>query len=128
MRFISGLKMQIRQFLAARLAIVFALMLAMAGSGFAHQFTPADTDESLAAYLAAGGSYADICADFSGGHPGSESCDACRLVDSASVPAAVPAILELALTASVISPTLSPSHHAFAFSNPAHPPRAPPLV
>lgn len=68
----------------ARFAIVFALAFAMATSGFAHRIAAADVDESLQSYVAAGGSLADICGDI--GASLGETCDACRLVDTAFVP------------------------------------------
>lgn len=68
----------------ARLAVVFALAFAMATYGFAHRAASADVDESLQSYVSAGGSLADICGEIGTGL--SQTCDACRLVDTAFVP------------------------------------------
>lgn len=71
----------------ARLTLVFALFVAMAGSGFAHRFATGGAQEALNAYLSAGGSYQDICGDGdTGRHEAGQTCDACRLVDSVALP------------------------------------------
>jgi hypothetical protein len=84
----------------------------MAGVGFAHRFATPDVDDSLLAYVAAGG-----------GH-----CDACRLVYGAVVPSAA------VLTPSEIDANLlqaeryaAPAPFAPA-ANPGCPVRAPPMV
>ena len=77
--------------LIARLTLVLALMIAMASSGLAHRFVPEQANETLTAYLAAGGSYADICGDVEQG--AMQSCDACRLVDTACLAGVDPSSL-----------------------------------
>lgn len=67
-----------------RLFIVIALTFAMAGSSFAHRVAPSEIDESLLAYVAAGGALDDLCGGSRSG--GGETCDACRLVDGATLP------------------------------------------
>ena len=70
----------------AKLTLVFALMMALATSSFAHRFAAEQIDDSLRDYLAAGGSLTDLCAALDAdGHSG-QSCDACRLVDAAALP------------------------------------------
>lgn len=112
-----------------KLFLTIAVLVAMTGIGFAHRIAPAaDVDESLLAYVQAGGSLEDLCgdADFGAGH--SETCEACRLVDGAVVPQAG--------TAAALQVAPSPQQKqngapfvAFAQAfNPSCPVRAPPLV
>ena len=112
-----------------RLLIVFALFVAMASSGFAHRFQSSPVDESLSAYLAAGGTYQDICSDAGlGGHGSGQSCDACRLVDSVALGALAaicdpsPAVIAVATNPSTALPLQS------FVADPSRPVRAPPLV
>jgi hypothetical protein len=113
----------------ARLMLALALFVALASSGFAHRFTSDAADESLMAYLAAGGTYQNICGEAgSGDHNASWTCDACRLVDSVALP---PAAISCDATPAVILATNS----AFAaipslpfVADPSRPVRAPPLV
>lgn len=71
----------------ARLMMVFALFAALATSGFAHRAPPVAVDESLTAYLVAGGTLSDLCIDIGDEDAAvMQSCDACRLVDSIAVP------------------------------------------
>jgi hypothetical protein len=122
-------KMQLKKLPFARLMIVLALFVAMASSGLAHRFTSGADTESLNAYLAAGGTYADICADDGmGGHSAGQTCDACRLVDSAALPfvaASCAATHAVILAANAAFLALPPS--AFA-PDPSRPVRAPPVV
>ena len=77
----NNLTMQLKKLPFARLMIAVALFVAMASSGLAHRFASGSDTENLNAYLAAGGTYADICDDGGlGGHNAGQSCDACRLV------------------------------------------------
>ena len=115
-------------FLSARLAVVLALAFAMTGTGFGHRVASADVDGTLTAYLAAGGTYADICDDAGTGHVSGATCDACRLVDSVSVPAGQVGDRGLALVGDVVTHSTAPRYHVTATFDPAHPPRAPPVV
>lgn len=69
-----------------RLLLCLSLVLAMATSGFAHRGVESGPAPELAAYLAAGGSLADLCGDVGGGHEGVQSCAACRLIEAAFMP------------------------------------------
>ena len=117
--------MKLVQHIYLRLTLVAILLVALGTSGFAHRFVPAD--DALTAYVAAGGSYADICAD-AGIDGATQSCDACRLVDTAAVPiadrsctAVVDRVQRLVFTA---SRALDP---ASGF-DPTRPVRAPPVA
>ncbi|MEP3332523.1 hypothetical protein [Sedimentitalea sp.] len=68
----------------SKLFVVLALICALAGSGFAHRIAAPLTDPSLATYVQAGGSIADLCGDFGGqSHDVINNCEACRLANSA---------------------------------------------
>lgn len=112
----------------SRLFLTFAVLVAMAGAGFAHRFATPDIDDSLLAYVAAGGALGDICNDAGQWDGGAGHCDACRLVDGAVVPSAA------VLTHSEIGANLlqagryaAPAPFAPA-ANPGCPVRAPPMV
>lgn len=112
----------------SRFFLTFAVLVAMAGAGFAHRFATPDVDDSLIAYVAAGGALGDICNDTgqavaSGGH-----CDACRLVYGAVVPTA--AILSPSkLEANLLQVGRYAASAPFApAANPGCPVRAPPMV
>jgi hypothetical protein len=67
--------------------ISFALIFAMAASGFAHSSARKALSPELAAYVAAGGSLADICGrsdeqDKANG----QRCEVCRLIGAVIVP------------------------------------------
>lgn len=84
--------MRLRAFHTSKLLVVFALICAMASSGFAHRGVTAPFDPELAAYVAAGGALDDLC-----GHPagssdqGTQSCEACRLLNAIILPSLDPA-------------------------------------
>ncbi|MFS4583535.1 hypothetical protein [Phaeobacter sp. C3_T13_0] len=70
-----------------RLAMVLALALAMASTGFAHSYDRAEDSPEYAAFLAAGGTLSDLCGDISDPeHTSFANCDACRLVAAALIP------------------------------------------
>ena len=125
----NNLTMQLKKLPFARLMIAVALFVAMASSSLAHRFASGSDTENLNAYLAAGGTYADICDDGGlGGRNAGQSCDACRLVDGAALP---PLAASCAVTHAVILAT----NAAFAalrppafVPDPSRPVRAPPLV
>lgn len=112
----------------SRLFLTFAVLVAMTGAGFAHRYASPEVDDSLLAYVAAGGALGDICndtgqADAAGGH-----CDACRLVYGAVVPsAAILAPSELEANLLQVAGYAAPAPFAPA-ANPACPVRAPPMV
>ncbi len=92
----------------AKLLVVVALFVAMAGTGFAHRFAAEDMTPQLRAYLEAGGSLSDLCIDHDmPSHEASTSCDACRLVHSVALPCAplvAPDRVRIVLEALVIPP------------------------
>ncbi|MEJ8560116.1 hypothetical protein QTO30_01905 [Yoonia sp. GPGPB17] len=111
----------------ARLLVVLAVAVAMTGSSFAHRGAPADVDDSLLAYVAAGGSLDDLCGQpgFGGG---GETCDACRLVDVAVVAANTTVRLsEIAVTLHQRMGAI-PALRVAQTANPACPVRAPPVA
>jgi hypothetical protein len=71
----------------SKLLVVFALICAMATSGFAHRFVSEPLDPALAAYVAQGGPLADICGPPGGtSHKNTQTCEACRLVNAVILP------------------------------------------
>lgn len=71
----------------SKFLVVFALICALASSGFAHRFVSKPLDPALTTYVAAGGSLADICGDIKGpSHQNTQTCEACRLVNAAVLP------------------------------------------
>ena len=111
-----------------RFFLTFAVLVAMAGTGFAHRVMAADVDDSLLAYVAAGGALADICGDT--GHPtrATGPCDACRLVDGAVVPAAAVFAPSEGHANLLHVARLATSAPVATCVNPACPVRAPPVV
>jgi hypothetical protein len=113
----------------SRFFIVFSLFVALASSGFAHSMTSGPVDEGLSAFLTAGGTYQDICdkTEFTD-HSAGQTCDACRLVDSAALPPVVascdvkPAVRQVAHSVYTAFAPL------YFFADPSHPVRAPPLA
>ncbi|WP_147108909.1 hypothetical protein [Tateyamaria sp. syn59] len=65
--------------------LICAVMIALATIGFAHQNAQPDVSPEFAAYIAAGGSLADLCGLPGTGTPANvQNCEACRISDSAS--------------------------------------------
>ncbi len=112
----------------SKLCVVAALFVAMAGSGFAHRTAPPPRDNDLRAYLAAGGTLADVCGDFAPGDHAGGPCDACRLVKSAIVPViASAAIAVLGAARPLYTVPKVPLYHP-SDADPARMVRAPPTV
>jgi hypothetical protein len=111
-----------------KFCLTIAVLFAMTGIGFAHKVASPDIDESLLAYVQAGGALDDLCgdADFGEGH--GQSCEACRLVDGAVVPAfGVVAVSRI--EPSPLETRYGKPFVAFAQTlNPSCPVRAPPVV
>jgi len=112
--------------LVARFCLVLALLVALGASGFAHRAATPAPDEALLAYVQAGGSLSEICADeFEGGH--AEKCDACRLADCAAVPLLRGGPYRTERTATSAGP-LAPIPVRPHFVDPSRLTRAPPFV
>jgi hypothetical protein len=111
----------------AKLSLVAALLVALASTDFAHRAIPLDVDDNLMRYLAVGGSLGEICGDASGDHVG-QSCDACRLVDVASVPSASAQALSADWHTGPALPVFVGLCPAGSVADPARPVRAPPVV
>ena len=111
----------------AKLTVVLALLIAMAGTGFAHRAIPLDVDEDLISYLAAGGTLAEICGDASG-ETVPQSCDACRLVDAAAVPPSVGDGTHLPITRPMAVVVPAPICASASLPDRTYPARAPPVV
>ena len=56
--------------------------VALLSVGFAHRAAQTDLPEDLAAYVAAGGSLADICGEVGGDGASAADCEACRVADN----------------------------------------------
>ncbi|KIC50512.1 hypothetical protein RA29_06680 [Tateyamaria sp. ANG-S1] len=71
-----------------KFGLICAVMVALATIGFAHRTAPpATASPELAAYIAAGGSLADLCGPFDGNSPAPvQKCEACRITDTAGWP------------------------------------------
>ena len=115
--------------LFARLMIVFTLTVAMVSGAWAHRVAPVDYDENLSAYLLAGGTLDALCTDADGpDHASHQTCDACRLVDTAALSPSHSACLgTVSFVATVALPALG-SMVPTAPSDPSRPVRAPPAV
>lgn len=115
--------------LSARLMIVLALTMAMVSGAWAHRIAPVDYDESLSAYLLAGGTLDTLCTDADGTeHDGLRTCDACRLVDTAALSPAQVACLGALPVTDVPALPAAGRMLPVALWNPQHPARAPPAV
>lgn len=116
-------------FSLSRLFAIIAISVAMASSGFAHRIAPQDVDPDLIAFVQAGGSLQDLCAERDdAGFGGAQSCEACRLYATALVPPAASVCLtdlEGGKTAQLIVPIDNQS--AFEI-DPSRPARAPPVA
>ncbi len=72
----------------SKILVVLALLCALAGTGFAHRIAGPEHDPALAAYVQAGGSLADLCADDEAPQRDmANGCESCRLVGAAVLPA-----------------------------------------
>lgn len=72
---------------AILVALVVALLLFFGATARrAALVTFAQTEATFAQFISAGGSFEDLCRDGEFPHPGSASCDACRLPDLTLVP------------------------------------------
>lgn len=75
----------------APLAALLGVVLALAAVGGGHRMAPPASDPALAAFLAAGGTVADLCLDGGGlGHgfgDGARHCDACQPTLAGPLPA-----------------------------------------
>ena len=101
----------------------------LASSGFAHRVAPIAVDESLTAYLAAGGSLSELCVDTGeDGAAVAQSCDACRLVDSVALPVAASGCADAGRRVLATLGGFDTSAPAPAVFDPARPARAPPVV
>lgn len=70
-----------------RLLTTFVLVFALMAVGFAHRVAPANMTPELAAYVAMGGSLADLCGRTEDpDQTGTVSCEACRIADASIVP------------------------------------------
>lgn len=112
----------------AKLCLTLAIFVAMASSGFAHRAAPVPLDEGLVAYVAMGGTLDDLCGDAGLGARGSNTCDACRLVDAATVLANATIALRDFHDRVLKIPFNATSAPLALASNPACPVRAPPVV
>lgn len=70
----------------SRLAVVATLVAALVMIGFAHR-APAQSDAAVQAYVLAGGSLSDLCADpLDDGMPAHLDCSACQIVAAGAEP------------------------------------------
>lgn len=113
--------------LCVALAISLSLVL-VTTSRRAAMVAFAETEAEYAQFLAAGGSFEDLCRDGKIPHPGSAACDACRLANLAVLPiiATVPIQYQTEALPFVTAPAAGLPRGVF--SNPAAPPRGPPMI
>lgn len=110
------------------MVLLAVLTLALVATGFAHRL-PSQQDSAVQAYLAAGGTLADLCADTNGngdiGHP---DCIACQIA-STLMPSSGTLTLraaDLVFVAAVVAPRESRAlRHV---PDPARSSQSPPLV
>ncbi|MFN3847318.1 MAG: hypothetical protein ACK4RZ_16075 [Paracoccaceae bacterium] len=88
----------------------------------------AQAEDAYTQFLAAGGSNADLCRDGNVPHPGSVSCDACRLVDLAVLSPVVALRLPDPFAAIPFAVPPHPSAPHAQVLNPAAPARGPPRI
>ena len=110
-----------------RLFVVLAIAVAMTGSSFAHRADPADLDENMLAYVAAGGALVHLCGQ-TGFADASQTCDACRLADGVIVPVSAAAGLTERKLILQHGPRPTPHFAVGAMTTPSCPVRAPPVV
>ncbi|XHE59979.1 hypothetical protein L0Z65_17785 (plasmid) [Phaeobacter sp. BS52] len=112
-----------------RLAMILALVLALASTGFAHTIERAEDSPDYAAFVAAGGALSDLCGDSQDpGHGTLAQCEACRLVAAALIPGH-PAIPGVAwVQRPTASAPLVTRPHSTLWRDPAHGSRAPPAL
>lgn len=111
-----------------RLFLIAALGVALIASALSPRAPDAE-DAALHAFVLAGGSMAELCADTDGdGLPDHDDCPACRLVAPAMVPQVIPALGAADLV--VVSKVLAPreSRAVRAVLDPARGTRAPPIA
>ncbi len=82
-----------------RLTVVLALVVALAGTAWAHRGPTIEITEDVLAYVAAGGSLDDLCGPEGNAAFAHQTCDACRLVDAVSLAGASECILSRAVLA-----------------------------
>lgn len=91
------MRRQISQILQA--ITTLSLVVALLAVGFAHKSTTSGLSPELEAYVAQGGSLADICGERGGKDPiVPVGCEACRLSDSLSLGGTCSALPPLTLT------------------------------
>lgn len=81
--------------LLSRFFTTFTLIVAFAASGFAHSTIQTEMTPELAAYVANGGSLAELCG--TSGRPDQRAlakCEACRLINAAILPTADLGVLD----------------------------------
>lgn len=88
-----------------RLALVLTIACGLAATGFAHRVTAATDDPAVAAFLAAGGTLADLCGPAADDAATPRTgCPACQLVAIAALPDPAPAATPLRRTAQAAWP------------------------
>ncbi|WP_072506690.1 hypothetical protein [Phaeobacter porticola] len=112
-----------------RLAMVFALMLAMASSGFAHSFNRAEASADYADFVAAGGSLSDLCGgSIDPNHATPAKCEACRLVAAAVIPSHPTGLGLISARRPAARARLAEPLRQARWLDPSHPTRAPPAT
>ena len=118
-----------------RLLLVAALLMGLSALGAAHDLRPAassgidaQSDVALAAFLDAGGSLDDLCADGPGHSADHGPCEACIVTATALSPRGEPSAAKpmVEIAASVL-PTVARTGPAAMLGGPAGP-RAPPVT
>ncbi|THH37409.1 hypothetical protein E4Z66_10910 [Aliishimia ponticola] len=121
--------MRWRPFTLADLILRSAMIVALIGIGFAHNFKTSAPSPELAAFVALGGSLADVCGDLDGqGRSGSSECQACRIADAAALIGGCEAVPVAVLASFETLGFVAKRIHNRTALDPARLTRAPPLV
>ena len=112
------------------LTVVVLFACALLATGFAHR-VPVAGQAAVLAYVLAGGSAADLCADPAGKTPdlhAHQECPVCHLVGGAVLPGGAPSLrdAELTFVAAMVAP--SESRALRTVRDPVRSLRAPPVV
>ena len=110
------------------LALVAALTVALAATGFGHRM-PSDQQLAMDAYTLAGGKLADLCGGTDGsGTMAHQECPACHIAGAMVMPETAAAVraADLVFVAEIVAPRESRALRHLAY--PARTSRAPPLA
>lgn len=111
-----------------RLTVVLALLVALAGTSWAHRGPSVEITEDVLAYVAAGGSLDDLCGPEGDAAFGHQTCDACRLSDAVSFAGATDCPLPLVVLAEADVGLPDGAQPYLSIHDPVRQSRAPPRL